>query len=413
MPLKLLGFALTGVISLYTLVKGDTLLIDNTDPRVVYSATRVLVFGMLVNTTEHPIKALFTLDQRSPEGFEGPDNVSGPQYHVKFWESPSTDLFEHTLRVENNGDHFWLDYLEIVGANDETSTSSTSDAPSTPSTSDAPSSTGLFTSSSTGIAAPTPSLTSTLSSTSSTSQSSTAQTTSSTTIRSSSVGLVHTPSPSSAAITPNNPASHALSSSATRTTTTTETSPGNPAVQTLRAHAKELTSAQIAGIAVGALAIGHILVLAALWQCRRRRRCRSILNMVMPKSSPDNGERLGRVMEQRVQSSSSLLPEYSSRDSVSGTIDIRRRSNSDGMERRRARPVLTSTFVFGAATASAPQGDTDIVHWTETDGGIRLAGGRARNDIAGTVDPPPYRSSYGSRDGSLDLISVGPATITK
>lgn len=125
-------------------------------------------------------------------------------------------------------------------------------------------------------------------------------------------------------------------------------------------------------------------------------------------------------MQQIVQSSSSPPPAYSSRDSVSDTIDIRR-PNSDASERRRTRPSSTFTFISGAATASAPQGAADVVHLMETDSGIRLAGGRPLDDNTNTVDltavldPPSYRSTYGSRNGFLDPteVHVRPEMITK
>lgn len=91
-------------------------------------ATRVTVFGMLANTTGHQMKTRFSLDQRLPEYYEPPDNITRPQYRVKFWTSPTTDLYQHALRVENNGDQFWLDFVavEVPSSKVESSTSSTS-----------------------------------------------------------------------------------------------------------------------------------------------------------------------------------------------------------------------------------------------------------------------------------------------
>ncbi|KAL1947167.1 hypothetical protein VTO73DRAFT_14128 [Trametes versicolor] len=458
MLLKSLRFALAGVIpALHTPVRGNTLFIDNTDPRVVYSGiwnqiasatgpqannyngtlahttsngasvtfnfvgTRVLVFGMVVNTTEQPTKAQFILDQQSPEDYEGPDNVSGPKYHVKLWESPSSDLFEHTLRVVNNGEQFSFDYLEIEVPNGmfESNTSSASDAP-TSTDSSVDSSTASPTGSSTGIVAPSPPLssrTSTFDPSSFSSPSPTAQAPPSTISEPSSgpssTRPVHDSTPASTATTLRLSTSASYQDSATQTTAAKSTTSGTSAAPTPKTFAKELTDAQIAGIAVGALAVGQIVVLAALWQ--RRRRQRSKLKNA-PRSSPDDG----RVVQQSVRSSSSPPPEYSSRDGVSDTIDVRR-PNSDGVEWRRTRQSSTFTFVSGAATASAPQGAADVVQLTHTDGGICLAGGRSLDDNTNAVDPtvdldpPSYRSTYGSRNGCLDPtgVHVRPEMITK
>ncbi|OJT02018.1 hypothetical protein TRAPUB_7552 [Trametes pubescens] len=68
----------------------------------------------------------FSLDQRLPEFYEPPDNISHPRYRVRFWTSPSTDLYQHILRVENNGDQFWLDYLAVEVPNTEIDSSTSS-----------------------------------------------------------------------------------------------------------------------------------------------------------------------------------------------------------------------------------------------------------------------------------------------
>lgn len=246
---------------------------------------------------------------------------------------------------------------------------------------------------------------------------------------------VHDSTPASTTTTLRLSTSASYQDSATQTTAAKSTTSGTSAAPTPKTFAKELTDAQIAGIAVGALAVGQIVVLAALWQRRRRQRsklknaprsspgrsfngCSRYGNMLtaLPSSCLDDG----RVVQQSARSSSSPPPEYSSRDGVSDTIDVRR-PNSDGVEWRRTRQSSTFTFVSGAATASAPQGAADVVQLTHTDGGICLAGGRSLDDNTNAVDPtvdldpPSYRSTYGSRNGCLDPtgVHVRPEMITK
>lgn len=253
------------------------------------AGTRVLVFGMVVNTTEHPTKAQFILDQQSPEDYEGPDNVSGPKYHVKLWESSSNDLFEHTLQVVNNGEQFSFDYLEIEVPNGMVK-SSTSSAPDAPTSTDSPvdSSTRSLTGSLTGIVAlssPLSSRTSTSDPSSLSSSSPTVQTLSSTIPGPSSTRPVYDSTPSSTATSPRSSTLSSYQDSATRTTAAISTSSGTSAAGTPTALAKELTGAEIAGIAVGVLAVGQVVVLTALWQRRRRQRLKS-KNAPGPKSSP-------------------------------------------------------------------------------------------------------------------------------
>lgn len=110
-------------------------------------------------------------------------------------------------------------------------------------------------------------------------------------------------------------------------------------------------------------------------------------------------------------SSLSLLPEdHRDRDSVSRTMDSHQQG-SDEMEGCRMGRPSTITYLSRAASTRTTRGAVDIVHWTETDGGVRIAGGRPRDNNASTtglavLHPPPYCSTYGSRADYVPTAEV-------
>ncbi|KAL1947166.1 hypothetical protein VTO73DRAFT_14127 [Trametes versicolor] len=431
---KTLVHILLGIVPLYTLVKGDTLLIDNTDPHVFYSgtwhhipssadpqennyngtlayttedgafaaitfnATRVSVFGMLANTTGHQMKAHFSLDQRLPEYYEPPDNISRPLYRVKFWTSAATDLSQHALRVENNGDQFWLDYfaVEVPSLKVESSTSSTS----TSASSTSGSSTGIV-----SLSSSTLSSSSIILSASSSSPSPANQTTAPATSGPSLAEPTPTATLSTAVAAPQSSASSASQDSPIQSSTDTHLV--TSAAQTQRARAVELTGGEIAGLVVGALVAGQIVVLVAVWRHRGRRRAKSGRT-----SSAEDRRHPGRIMERRMPSSLSLLPEdHRDRDSVSRTMDSHQQGLDEMEGCRTGRPPSTITYLSRAASTPTTRDAVDIVHWTETDGGVRIAGGRPRDNNASTTDlailyPPPYCSTYGSRADYVHTAEV-------
>lgn len=378
-----------------------------TSSRAPPPATRVSVFGMLANTTGHQMKAHFSLDQRLPEYYEPPDNISRPLYRVKFWTSAATDLSQHALRVENNGDQFWLDYFAVEVPNSKVTSNTSSTSTTTPASSSSGSSTSI-----TSLSSPTSSSNSIILSASSPLPSPANQTTALATSRSSSTEPTHAPTLSSETTAFQSPMSSTSQDSAILPSPVTSTT------QTQRARAVELTGGDIAGLVVGALVAGQIVVLIAVWRHRGRRRAKSGRTssaggfLGCPRYLRQDADRVlcledrrhpGRIMERRMPSSLSLLPEdHRDRDSVSRTMDSHQQGLDEMEGCRTGRPPSTITYLSRAASTPTTRGAVDIVHWTETDGGVRIAGGRPRDNNASTTDlavlyPPPYCSTYGSR----------------
>ncbi|KAI0628823.1 hypothetical protein C8Q77DRAFT_341865 [Trametes polyzona] len=469
------NMAILVISMLFMPVNAATERIDNTDPRVFYSgtwthlpafadpsqnnyngtlalttasgafatimfnATKVSVYGMLANTTTVQMKSRYSLDQRLPEYYEPPQDIGAlPEYQVLFWQSANLALYEHTLRVENNGDQFWLDYLEVEVPDRIASAPTTTPSSATPSTSSSAAPLSSTTSEIPPYPIPSSSDTSSSASISSSLSGSLPVSTTSAVRSSSLVPSTSAPSSFLSSTTgpptsSSSPFSEMSSSSATDAPLPTQ----RDGAQSPHARSRDLSGGAVAGLAVGVSLFGQAVLLVAIW-CWCRRRKRSQAPSVAQAIARD---RVGRSLAGSPAQQPVLSPDYTYHDGIADAntpsaesdwvteqdnrtrdlIDhiltsrrgsrVRSRAGRLGGSRHSpAIPNTSSTSLLNTASshhlseADRP-GRAAYAHWTDTDGGIRLAGGPLGVENTGMaadatiIYPPPYRSSYGSGSG--------------
>ncbi|KAI0373130.1 hypothetical protein BV20DRAFT_793589 [Pilatotrama ljubarskyi] len=399
---------------------------------VRFNATKVIVYGALLEDTG-TIRAKFTLDDEPPQLYEQPiDNTgSASQFRVKLWQSSGNLTSDgHTLQIANEGDAFFLDYLQFEVPDSRVIV--TSDSSTIPST--APTSSSALSSSLTDITqvASASSLTTPTMSPFSFSRSTslrlvTSMRASSESSESSSTlpldGLLFSSSSGGIATVTFSPPTASVSTSTAPLTSDTP----QAAAQPTKGRSAGLTSGGIAGVAVGTAVAVQLVLLAVFCMWRRR--------WAKVKSDPAVGEPSDgrganhRSMEQLFRSSqaqrppNAVPPREGETDAAPqeppeiSQMILPAKSDMDraqGRSRRSARPsslpTVSSLVLSYAGSSGMDNQQCSVTRRTEIDGGIRLAGGPPGQEVDPApshwvmdappdLSPPPYRRDYGSSDG--------------
>ncbi|KAI0628816.1 hypothetical protein C8Q77DRAFT_1238288 [Trametes polyzona] len=427
--------------------------IDNTDPRVVYtgtwtlisaSADRVLednnynntlaftkssgafatikfngtkisVYGMLANTANLWMESQYTLDQNPPVPYKPPLGIGPqPEYRVLFWQTANLTLGEHTLQVKNKGDQYWFDYLAVEVPDPGTASSNAGPAstsaprispmdstasatPSAPSSSTVP---DANTSSATSFPFPLPSGTS-------------------------AVRWPNTPNVMSTLLSSTASATPAVSTYPTTVLLPTVAQPPTFEPQT---QVPDLSNGAVVGIAVGGLLLGQIVLLITLWWwfLRRRQRTRASAGTVAVHShdvpgGPEPGWAMPHLslLPNRLRGDDSPSAQPSTVASPGGlpcrTIRTGLQGWRGGATRTPSTPSPSSGFLLTDVPNAQPDSHSVIEigferpggeghsPWTDTDAGIRLAGGPLDSESAASYppNPPPYSSTFGSGEGHV------------
>ncbi|KAI0823847.1 hypothetical protein BC628DRAFT_1382086 [Trametes gibbosa] len=405
---------------------------------LIFNGTFVAVYGMRPPTDDNVLlSSTYTLDQGLPVK-ESLLSGSGTGYRAWLWQSGSMPLGVHTLRIENRGSIFYLDYLIVEGtAPNPTSQTTTifEMSQKTPmsfiSASSPPPVTVTMTLSATiqqpGIQSWT--FPSTTSITSSRSSLSTAHSLS---------NPIQSPVPTSDMPVTRASSSTPISSSSAQSPATVPsmpTTPTTPVPLTLRAPESRISAGEIAGVAVGAAAVVHLVLIAMLYiRCRRRKRAKQDALKAGRDIHADDqgrlGSKSGASAEHLVCTLDACSPEASSvgwplsqcatvglnwedassYTTVSDMLSVERTPRttlSDTALRRFSTPKPSSLTPRSSSGGSRRNGTAAFASWHETDAGVRLAGGRPGEELnrGGATEqdelfPPPYSSTYGSRTGS-------------
>ncbi|KAJ3486059.1 hypothetical protein NLI96_g4507 [Meripilus lineatus] len=79
-----------------------------------FTGTQVAVYGTLGPVGHYVTHSTYTINQGPPNSFTAPNRIDEVQYRIQFYMSKQLPNSNHTLTIVNQGDWFYLDYLEVT-----------------------------------------------------------------------------------------------------------------------------------------------------------------------------------------------------------------------------------------------------------------------------------------------------------
>ncbi|KAJ3486060.1 hypothetical protein NLI96_g4506 [Meripilus lineatus] len=79
-----------------------------------FTGTQVAVYGTLGPVGDYVTHSTYTINQGPPNSFTAPNRINKVQYRIQFYMSEQLPNSNHTLTIVNQGDWFYLDYLEVT-----------------------------------------------------------------------------------------------------------------------------------------------------------------------------------------------------------------------------------------------------------------------------------------------------------
>ena len=88
----------------------------------MHTGTQVAVYGTLGPVGSYVTQSTYTINQDPPNSFSAPNRIDKVQYQIRFYMSAQLPYSNYTLTIVNQGDSFYLDYIEVTVPDDFTPT---------------------------------------------------------------------------------------------------------------------------------------------------------------------------------------------------------------------------------------------------------------------------------------------------